>query len=36
MNGYVSFIPNKEMNTVFMRKFNKKYKDAIKTNKMKK
>ena len=33
MKGYASFIPNKEMNTVFMRKFNKKYKDAIKVKK---
>ena len=34
-NGYLSFIPNKEVNTIFMRKFNKKYRDAIKNKKNK-
>ena len=36
MNGYSSFIPNKQVNTIFMRKFNQKYKDAIKNKKFKK
>ena len=33
-NGCLSFIPNKGVNTFFMRKFNKKYKDAIKNKKI--
>ena len=33
MNGCLSFIPNKQINTIFMRKFNQKYKDAIRTKK---
>ena len=33
MKGCLSFIPNKEVNTIFMRKFNRKYRDAIKRKK---
>ena len=32
--GCLSFIPNKGINTFFMRKFNEKYKDAIKNKKI--
>jgi len=33
-NGYLSFIPNKGVNTIFMRKFHKKYQDALKNKKI--
>ena len=32
LNGYISFIHNREMNTVFMRKYNKKYDSAKKAS----
>jgi hypothetical protein len=32
LNGYISFIHNKEINTVFMRKYNKKYDSAEKAS----
>ena len=32
LNGYTSFIHNKEINTIFMRKYNKKYDSAEKAN----
>ena len=32
--GYLSFIPNKGANTIFMRKFHKKYQDALKSKKV--
>ena len=34
-SGCISYIPKKEVNTIFMRKFNQKYKDAIRTKKLK-
>ena len=34
-SGYISYIPKKEVNTIFMRKFNQKFKDAIRTKKLK-
>jgi hypothetical protein len=32
--GYLSLIPNKGVNTIFMRKFHKKYQDALKSKKV--
>ena len=32
LNGYTSFIHNKEINTIFMRKYNKKYDSAEKVH----